>query len=90
PAYITNLLQPSTTFSYHDTFSSSSGPSPCEEERRAAMESSGAFVPSCDADGSFRPKQCQPGGRCWCVDPAGRELPGTRRPGDALVCGERL
>ncbi|KAM4567999.1 thyroglobulin [Fundulus diaphanus] len=62
-------------------------PSPCEEERRAAMESSSVFVPSCNAGGSFRPKQCQPGGRCRCVDPAGRELPGTRRPGDALVCG---
>uniref|UniRef100_A0A3Q3B902 Thyroglobulin n=1 Tax=Kryptolebias marmoratus TaxID=37003 RepID=A0A3Q3B902_KRYMA len=56
-------------------------PSACEEERRAAMEAGAIFVPSCEAGGSFSPRQCQQGGRCWCVDPAGRELPGT------LVCG---
>uniref|UniRef100_A0A3B3U9W8 Thyroglobulin n=1 Tax=Poecilia latipinna TaxID=48699 RepID=A0A3B3U9W8_9TELE len=64
------------------------GPSPCEEERRAALESSSVFVPSCEADGRFSAKQCQQGALCWCVDPTGRELTGTRRPGDGLVCGE--
>uniref|UniRef100_A0A3B3U9M5 Thyroglobulin n=1 Tax=Poecilia latipinna TaxID=48699 RepID=A0A3B3U9M5_9TELE len=63
-------------------------PSPCEEERRAALESSSVFVPSCEADGRFSAKQCQQGALCWCVDPTGRELTGTRRPGDGLVCGE--
>ncbi|XP_014880185.1 thyroglobulin [Poecilia latipinna] len=62
-------------------------PSPCEEERRAALESSSVFVPSCEADGRFSAKQCQQGALCWCVDPTGRELTGTRRPGDGLVCG---
>uniref|UniRef100_A0A3B3UD23 Thyroglobulin n=1 Tax=Poecilia latipinna TaxID=48699 RepID=A0A3B3UD23_9TELE len=61
-------------------------PSPCEEERRAALESSSVFVPSCEADGRFSAKQCQQGALCWCVDPTGRELTGTRRPGDGLVC----
>ncbi|XP_008304814.1 thyroglobulin [Stegastes partitus] len=59
-------------------------PSPCEEERRAAASS--VFVPSCEADGSFTSRQCQQGGQCWCVDPTGRELPGTRQQGDSLVC----
>ncbi|KAM9352691.1 thyroglobulin [Symphorus nematophorus] len=65
-------------------------PSPCEEERRAAMEASSVFVPSCETGGSFSSKQCQQGGQCWCVDPAGRELPGTRQHGDSLVCGSGL
>uniref|UniRef100_A0A3B3VL63 Thyroglobulin n=1 Tax=Poecilia latipinna TaxID=48699 RepID=A0A3B3VL63_9TELE len=63
-------------------------PSPCEEERRAALESSSVFVPSCEADGRFSAKQCQQGALCWCVDPTGRELTGTRRPGDGLVCAD--
>ncbi|XP_035798900.2 thyroglobulin isoform X2 [Amphiprion ocellaris] len=61
-------------------------PSPCEEERRAAMAASSVFVPSCESDGSFTSTQCQQGGQCWCVDPTGRELPGTRQFGDSLVC----
>ncbi|MEQ2222744.1 hypothetical protein ILYODFUR_029523, partial [Ilyodon furcidens] len=65
-------------------------PSPCEEERRAAMESSSVFVPFCEAGGSFRSKQCQQGAQCWCVDPTGREIPGTRQLGDSLVCGSGL
>ncbi|XP_037639451.1 thyroglobulin [Sebastes umbrosus] len=65
-------------------------PSPCEEERRAAMEVSSVGVPSCETGGSFTPRQCQPGGQCWCVDPTGRELPGTRQHGDSLVCSPGL
>uniref|UniRef100_UPI0037E75E30 thyroglobulin n=1 Tax=Semicossyphus pulcher TaxID=241346 RepID=UPI0037E75E30 len=61
-------------------------PSPCEEERRAAMEASSVFVPSCESGGSFSSRQCQQGGQCWCVDPTGREVPGTRQQGDSLVC----
>ncbi|XP_030606071.1 thyroglobulin [Archocentrus centrarchus] len=61
-------------------------PSPCEEERRAAMEANSVFVPSCESGGAFTSKQCQQGGQCWCVDPAGRELPGTRQQGDSLIC----
>ncbi|XP_065814204.1 thyroglobulin [Labrus bergylta] len=61
-------------------------PSPCEEERRAAMEALSVFVPSCESGGSFRSTQCQQGAQCWCVDPTGREVPGTRRLGDAALC----
>ncbi|XP_044062749.1 thyroglobulin isoform X2 [Siniperca chuatsi] len=65
-------------------------PSPCEEERRAAMAASSIFVPSCETGGSFASRQCQRGGQCWCVDPTGRELPGTRQHGDSLVCSSGL
>ncbi|XP_070767606.1 thyroglobulin [Enoplosus armatus] len=65
-------------------------PSPCEEERRAAMEVSSVFVPSCETGGSFISRQCQQGGQCWCVDPSGRELTGTRQHGDSLVCSSGL
>ncbi|XP_040900588.1 thyroglobulin isoform X2 [Toxotes jaculatrix] len=65
-------------------------PSPCEEERRAAVEASSVFIPSCETGGSFASKQCQQGGQCWCVDPTGRELPGTRQHGDSLVCSSGL
>ncbi|KAM4581065.1 thyroglobulin [Odontesthes bonariensis] len=61
-------------------------PSPCEEERRAAAEAPGVFVPSCEPGGSFSSRQCGRGGQCWCVDPTGRELPGTRRHGEPLPC----
>ncbi|XP_074540315.1 thyroglobulin [Halichoeres trimaculatus] len=61
-------------------------PSPCEEERRVALEVKSVFVPSCESGGAFSPTQCQQGGQCWCVDPTGREVPGTRRKGDAPNC----
>ncbi|XP_024114135.1 thyroglobulin isoform X2 [Oryzias melastigma] len=62
-------------------------PSPCEEERRVAMETSSVFVPTCESGGSFSPAQCQQGGQCWCVDPSGREVPGSRRLGPPPACG---
>ncbi|XP_030215027.1 thyroglobulin [Gadus morhua] len=62
-------------------------PSPCEVERRGTLGSPGVLVPSCGADGSFSPLQCQRGGQCRCVDPLGREVPGVQQPGDALACG---
>ncbi|XP_018546238.2 thyroglobulin-like, partial [Lates calcarifer] len=65
-------------------------PSPCEEEQRAATEASSVFVPSCESGGAFTSRQCQRGGQCWCVDPTGRELPGTRQHGDSLVCSSGL
>ena len=38
-------------------------------------------VPECTEDGSFKPTQCHEGrGECWCVDEAGEELDGTRKP----------
>lgn len=65
-----------------------SGPSSCERERWAAEKASAVFVPSCEAGGAFSSKQCQEGEQCWCVDPTGRELPGSRQHGDSLVCCE--
>ncbi|XP_011484167.1 thyroglobulin [Oryzias latipes] len=62
-------------------------PSPCEEERRAALETSSVFVPTCERGGSYSFTQCQQGGQCWCVDPSGREVPGTRQLGGPLACG---
>ncbi|XP_061531344.1 thyroglobulin isoform X2 [Phycodurus eques] len=62
-------------------------PSACEDERRTATATSGVFVPSCEEDGAFSSVQCRRGGQCWCVDPTGAELPGTRQHGDFLVCG---
>ncbi|XP_075901909.1 thyroglobulin [Nelusetta ayraudi] len=65
-------------------------PSACEEERRAAISSSATFVPYCEAGGAFSPRQCQQGGQCWCVEPSGREVPGTRQHGDQLECSSGL
>lgn len=54
------------------------------------MEANSVFIPSCASGGAFASKQCQQGGQCWCVDPAGRELPGTQQHGDSLTCSECL
>lgn len=64
------------------------GPSSCEEERRAATEALGVYVPSCEPGGTFSPRQCQQGGQCWCVDPSGQEHPGSRQQGAVLDCSE--
>lgn len=53
----------------------------CEEKRDQASQDGlvGAFVPECDADGSFKPKQCWGStGYCWCVNKHGTEVPGTK------------
>ncbi|XP_037130748.1 thyroglobulin isoform X3 [Syngnathus acus] len=62
-------------------------PSACEEERRAAKATLAVYLPSCLEGGAFASKQCQQGGQCWCVDPMGAEVPGTRQHGDFLQCG---
>uniref|UniRef100_A0A8C6T973 SPARC (osteonectin), cwcv and kazal like domains proteoglycan 2 n=1 Tax=Neogobius melanostomus TaxID=47308 RepID=A0A8C6T973_9GOBI len=47
--------------------------------QEAANTKSTSFVPSCDAEGYYRKVQCDSGrGQCWCVDPHGGELSGTR------------
>ncbi|PKU39362.1 thyroglobulin [Limosa lapponica baueri] len=63
-------------------------PSKCEVERSAALRYQHAYVPSCDADGGYRPVQCQQGGQCWCVDTKGQEVQGTKRRGQSPACGE--
>ncbi|XP_066270065.1 uncharacterized protein [Branchiostoma lanceolatum] len=49
-----------------------------------SMEMPSMFVPECDEDGEFEPTQCDGNsGECWCVNRAGREIPGTRTgPGE--------
>ncbi|XP_034031396.1 hemopexin-like [Thalassophryne amazonica] len=39
----------------------------------------GAYIPQCDQDGNYLPKQCHAStGHCWCVDEMGTEKEGTR------------
>ncbi|XP_040888443.1 nidogen-2 isoform X11 [Toxotes jaculatrix] len=41
----------------------------------------GAYVPQCDANGQYLPRQCHGStGHCWCVDSQGQERAGTRTP----------
>ncbi|XP_053603411.1 proteoglycan Cow [Plodia interpunctella] len=49
----------------------------------------GAYVPSCDARGYYRPRQCHAAlGVCWCVDAHGAERPGSRGKGAPACPGE--
>uniref|UniRef100_A0A3Q2PKH0 Thyroglobulin type-1 domain-containing protein n=1 Tax=Fundulus heteroclitus TaxID=8078 RepID=A0A3Q2PKH0_FUNHE len=60
----------------------------CEEQRDRAQAniqeqypSAGVFVPRCDAEGQYLPRQCHGStGHCWCVDSSGQERAGTRTP----------
>ncbi|KAG8444530.1 hypothetical protein GDO86_009623 [Hymenochirus boettgeri] len=48
----------------------------------------GQYVPQCDENGNYTPRQCHTGtGYCWCVDRDGNELTGTRTgPGERPPC----
>ena len=52
----------------------------------------GADRPECDADGTYKAKQCHSStGYCWCVNPTtGKEIQGTKKaPADGEVkCGK--
>uniref|UniRef100_A0A8K9UJM1 Thyroglobulin n=1 Tax=Oncorhynchus mykiss TaxID=8022 RepID=A0A8K9UJM1_ONCMY len=61
-------------------------PSPCESERSAGAQAGNVFVASCASDGGYVPTQCQAGGQCWCVDPTGKEIFGTRQHGGHPDC----
>ncbi|XP_074840896.1 thyroglobulin [Carettochelys insculpta] len=63
-------------------------PSKCEVERFAAFRFRHAYKPSCEENGDYTPVQCEQDGLCWCVDPKGQEIQGTRRQDQPLVCGE--
>ncbi|XP_038573163.1 nidogen-2 isoform X17 [Micropterus salmoides] len=60
----------------------------CEHQRDRAQTTSseghpiaGAYVPQCDANGQYTPRQCHGStGHCWCVDGRGQERRGTRTP----------
>ena len=52
----------------------------------------GAFAPECEADGSFKQKQCYDStGHCWCVDTlTGEEVKGTRKGPTEIICSKYL
>ncbi|XP_038573115.1 nidogen-2 isoform X8 [Micropterus salmoides] len=60
----------------------------CEHQRDSVQTTSsegrpiaGAYVPQCDANGQYTPRQCHGStGHCWCVDGTGQERRGTRTP----------
>lgn len=67
----------------------------CQKERDIALSPfiTDIFVPVCDQDGKFVPLQCFEhdvyGKQCWCVDPSGQEIRGTRTEnGTAPECGK--
>lgn len=50
-----------------------------KRDRPRMMNMTRMFVPECEDDGTFRPKQCHPlTSECWCVDDRGKEIYGTR------------
>ncbi|XP_017514198.3 nidogen-2 [Manis javanica] len=63
-----------------------SGPKPCGHQQRDAQAQrtypgDRSHIPQCDEQGHFLPLQCHGStGFCWCVDPDGHEVPGTRTP----------
>lgn len=72
-----------------------SGLKPCERQQRSAhaqhaYPGSQLHIPQCDEQGHFLPLQCHGStGFCWCVDPDGLEVPGTRTPPGSMPphCG---
>uniref|UniRef100_A0ACB8FDY1 Uncharacterized protein n=1 Tax=Sphaerodactylus townsendi TaxID=933632 RepID=A0ACB8FDY1_9SAUR len=63
-------------------------PSKCETERFSAVRFQHNYTPLCDGNGAYVPTQCQAGGQCWCVDPNGQEILGTRSQGQRPACGD--
>ncbi|KAM8825960.1 LOW QUALITY PROTEIN: thyroglobulin [Synchiropus picturatus] len=51
-------------------------------------DASTIFVPRCTASGDFQELQCH-SGECWCVDPRGREVMGSRTSGVRPQCPTR-
>lgn len=55
--------------------------SPCNDAADAATANTGlvgVFIPECDSDGAYLPRQCHAStGYCWCVDTEGQEILGT-------------
>ena len=47
--------------------------------REAGIPANRVYLPQCDDEGAFLSTQCHPATlTCWCVDPQGLEVPGTR------------
>ena len=61
-------------------------------DRRSAQGTVGHFTPDCNPDGTYSKKQCHGStGFCWCANPDGAEIDGTRirfsEPNCDLVLG---
>ena len=67
---------------------------PCDEARTKIEKEistfgiQDAFVPECEADGTYKEIQCYGfTGHCYCVDPqSGKEIEGTRSQGEVNCC----
>ncbi|XP_016144439.1 testican-2-like [Sinocyclocheilus grahami] len=58
--------------------------------QQASQRKPGMFIPSCDEDGYYRRLQCDRSrGECWCSDPHGAEVTGSRIHGNP-DCDELL
>merc|ERR1719384_1244136 len=66
------------------------GDGPCHLKLAAVKAKVGAFMPRCEADGSFSSKQCHGStGHCWCVYSSGKKIPGTKvGPGKSVDCSK--
>ncbi|XP_043926434.1 thyroglobulin-like [Protopterus annectens] len=54
----------------------------CQKEAASITPMPGAFIPQCDEEGAYLPKQCHGStGFCWCVDHLGQKLLGTEQRG---------
>lgn len=73
------LLSGSQTGTLLTALSTTSGA--CAKERLTAQSSNllGTFVPECDADGNYIPRQCQ-GSECYCVRKDGSKIEGYSSP----------
>ena len=69
-------------------------PGPCHLKLAAHTGLLGADAPECNADGTYKEKQCHSStGYCWCADAkTGQEIKGTKKgPSEGDVsCGELL
>ncbi|KAG7298116.1 hypothetical protein JYU34_018885 [Plutella xylostella] len=67
----------------------------CQQRRALAIHDAAesgnppadSWIPACKEDGSYEDVQCKNSEReCWCVDPTGNEIPGTRSANSTLSC----
>lgn len=62
----------------------------CQKEASSVIPMPGTFIPRCDENGDYRPKQCYGSiGVCWCVYKNGTKVSGTdHRVSQNLNCDE--